>query len=349
MRRQRLDVIQSDGDNKSVKTAQFLHFWSLHNATIIEVLIGLILVSFIYLAFRTFFHEEAEPEQAASVGLNSSEIEKTLQKLIEAQNSQRVGPADVKSPEAAAGAEGGPSAAAVAAALSISGGAAALPAEEVQKFTQQIEEKEKIVLELKKQLEVTQKAQAEAKVNNPDFEKKLKDLESRLAEYEIISEDIADLSFYKEENIKLQKQLAALKNDGTANAIDAAAATASTTVVKESTTTTGSSGLVLGDKVAATDSTQVIAGGAAGPAATPIENSVIDKAIDSQAPKPAENTEAANAIDDELMKEFAMAVKDQNGSSEAAPQQEKVVVEDEKKLVENQNLMGEFENFVKKG
>lgn len=347
-----------------MKTEQFLHFWSLHNATIIEVLIGLILVSFIYLAFRTFFHEEAEPEQASASGLNSADIEKTLQKLIEAQNSQRVAAADVKSPEVAAGVEGGPSAAAVAAALSISGGAAALPAEEVQKFTQQIAEKEKIVLELKKQLEVTQKAQAEAKVNSPDFEKKLKDLESRLAEYEIISEDIADLSFYKEENVKLQKQLAALKGGGAAldgaepkaaepiaavNAIDAAAGAASTTVVKDSATTTQSSSLVLGDKVAATDNTQVVAGGAAGPAGTPIENSVIDKAIDSQTPKPAENTDATNSIDDELMKEFAMAVKDQKGSSEDVPQPEKVVVEDEKKLVENQNLMGEFENFVKKG
>ncbi len=43
---------------------------------------------------------------------------------------------------------------------------------------------------------------------------KARDLEARLAEYEIISEDIADLSRYREENDQLKKELEALKAGG---------------------------------------------------------------------------------------------------------------------------------------
>jgi hypothetical protein len=46
------------------------------------------------------------------------------------------------------------------------------------------------------------------------LEEKIKDLESRLAEYEIISEDIADLSRYKDENVKLKKEIEMLKSNG---------------------------------------------------------------------------------------------------------------------------------------
>ena len=44
--------------------------------------------------------------------------------------------------------------------------------------------------------------------NTPELLSKIKNLEDRLAEYEIIEDDIADLSHYKEENERLKKQLA---------------------------------------------------------------------------------------------------------------------------------------------
>ena len=44
------------------------------------------------------------------------------------------------------------------------------------------------------------------------LQKKLVDLEARLAEYEIIEDDIADLSHFKEENMRLRDELAALRN-----------------------------------------------------------------------------------------------------------------------------------------
>jgi len=323
-----LDVFMRSSDNKSVKTEQFLHFWSLHNATIIEVLIGLILCSFIYLAFRTFFTDEVESESATSSQLNSVDIEKTLQKLIESQAGQRVGFVEGKSDGSGASTTGATGTAQTAA------GASAVSVEEVKKFTQQIEEKEKVVVELKKQLEETQKAQAEAKASSPDLDKKLKDLEARLAEYEIISEDIADLSFYKEENAKLQKELAGLKAGGAAAASPSAGAA-------KVVSADASGGALDAAAVAAAAS----AAAPASPAAPAVENSAIDSALANQPAKPAEGA-VNSSIDDELMKEFAAAVQDQKGAT-AAPA-EKVVIADEKKLEENQNLMGEFESFVKK-
>jgi len=51
-----------------------------------------------------------------------------------------------------------------------------------------------------------------AEKERSDYEAKIKELESRLAEYEIISEDIADLSFFKEENVRLTKELESLRS-----------------------------------------------------------------------------------------------------------------------------------------
>lgn len=42
---------------------------------------------------------------------------------------------------------------------------------------------------------------------NPELKKKLKDLEEKLAEYEIIEDDIADLALFKQENSRLKQEL----------------------------------------------------------------------------------------------------------------------------------------------
>lgn len=162
----------------------FLNFWSRHNTGIIEVLIGLILLTVVYLAVRTFWLRSAELESpaAAPQGADLGELEKTLKKLLENQQ-----------PSMAPGA----------------GATAGVNPEEVQRLKQELADREKALEELK-----AQAAAAPAGVSDADkkaLEDKIKDLEGRLAEYEIISEDIADLSFYKEENGKLQKELEALR------------------------------------------------------------------------------------------------------------------------------------------
>jgi hypothetical protein len=49
-------------------------------------------------------------------------------------------------------------------------------------------------------------------VDIAELNKKIKDLEARLSEYEIIEDDIANLSIYKEENARLKNELGKLKN-----------------------------------------------------------------------------------------------------------------------------------------
>ncbi len=198
---------------------RFLEFWSHYNAAIIESLVALILVSAIYLAYRSFFGSKGtdsfDAAGAGGAAVNSAQIEKTLQKILDQQSSQKV------RPDAAAG---------------------AAPTEIVQELgylKKALDEKEKqIVVLQEKAAQAVKAAQAGsagpsaqdiataasaaaglAEKERTDYETKIKDLEARLAEYEIISEDIADLSFFKEENVRLTKELEAARTAGSSGAI----------------------------------------------------------------------------------------------------------------------------------
>lgn len=175
----------------------FLHFWSQHNTAIIESLIGVILLTGVYLAVRAFLTrgDELAGTAPAAGSADLGELEKTLKKLLENQ-----------APAMAGGA----------------GAVAGASPEEIQKLKLEIAEKETQLAEAKKAAAGATGAMSEA--DKKALEDKVKDLEGRLAEYEIISEDIADLSFYKEENGKLQKEIEALKGGGVTAAAPAAPA-----------------------------------------------------------------------------------------------------------------------------
>lgn len=180
---------------RSVGVEAFLRFWSHYNTLIIEILIGLILLTVVYLAFRTFFGPEEETAGGVGHELNPADLEKTLQKILERQE---------RAPAPAAPQDSAPAA-------SAEGGVPAVGAsDEVARLRSQLAERDQQIADIKAA------ASAPASAGLADDEKKtyedrLKDLEARLAEYEIISEDIADLSFYKEENSKLQKEISSLK------------------------------------------------------------------------------------------------------------------------------------------
>lgn len=177
----------------------FLRFWSHYNTTIIEVLIGLILLTVVYLAFRSFFGPD-ESEAEASSGMNETKVadlEKTLQKILEKQ-APLMGVAE------AAGVEKAPGEAP---------GGGAVSEQQLTELKAQLEEREKELSAVREEAEKL-KAEGTGGLSGDEktsYEAKLRDLQARLAEYEIISEDIADLSFYKEENAKLQAELKALK------------------------------------------------------------------------------------------------------------------------------------------
>lgn len=299
----------------AVNVEQFLSFWSRHNTHIIEVLIGLILLTVVYLAFRLFFGGEAS--EAASVGaLGTADLEKTLQRILENQS--------VSAPAA--------------------GGS-----EEIEKLKAQIAEKEKALEELKQAAPADGGAPAAdsgaadaLNAEKKKLEEKVKDLEARLAEYEIISEDIADLSFYKEENGKLQKELESLK----AGAPAAPAAAAPTPIAaSEPAPAPVPEADPLAAMAAAAEAAPVTATGLAEP--TPAaEEPLVATAEPAPAKDPldellAQARQEPPAPTEPMAAEAAPAKKTETAAAPAA--------ESEEPVPDDGKLMNQFADFVKKG
>lgn len=91
--------------------------------------------------------------------------------------------------------------------------AAGVSGEELDALKAQVLERETTINELRDQLE-----KAGAGSDDEDLKIKLRLLEDKLAEYEIIEDDIADLSTYKEENARLKEELEKLKAGGAVEA-----------------------------------------------------------------------------------------------------------------------------------
>ena len=270
-----------------------------HNATIIEVLIGASLVAVVFLAIRSFLI--AKDPGAAGAAL-PSDLEETLKKIIEKANQV-------------------PSAAAV------SGEGGKELVEEISKLKGELEKKQKQIEEIKNSpAAAAAPAGGMSSEEKSGLEAKLKELQAKLAEYEIISEDIADLSFYKEQNAKLQKELEAAK--GGAPAPAAAAGTVSTPPPAEDAAPPSVAPAPTPPEVPAPPSEapaptppEVPAPPSEAPAPTPPEVPASPQAEATAAPAAAEEPAPAveNVIDDALMAEFAAAVEKQKVSAPAAP------------------------------
>lgn len=264
----------------------FLHFWNSHDTVIIQMLVVVILLMVIFLSLRFLFSKDHKDHAEAMNGIGASpgaagvgavpvEIESVLQKILENQSHA----------QALSGQGGGGNPAEVAA---LQG--------EMQKRQERVRDLEKEVADL--QAEMANNAKKAAGLDPVVLKETVTRLESRLSEYEIISEDIADLSFYKEENVRLQAELAKMKM--------------------------------------------------APPAAVSAPASVeVSQAVDQPAQEsaPASGGDAAStSIDDDIMAQFAAAVEEQKAAKAAknmAPPVQKPQVDGE--------LMGQFEEFVKKG
>lgn len=293
-----------------MKVEKFLEFWSHNNTLIIELLIGVVLLMSIYLAYRGFFgaKEEGTPSGGSSTsGIDITEIEKSLQKILENQKNV------VSAPVVQTGSDS---------------------SEEVGALKGALSDKEKELALLKQQLELQAKkaqeelatAKAAAASGGGDtkaLETKIKDLEVRLSEYEIISEDISELSKYKEENLKLKNQLKELKGGGGGEpAAEPQSAPAAEPPAPE----------VQAEPAAA--ESQPAPTEAAAPAPTEVPA--------AQGTPSGEQASGGGVVDDDLMKEFAAAIADQKSGT---LDQAKAATS---KDGENTQLLGEFENFVKK-
>ncbi len=360
----KLDPQRSLFNYIKVTVEKFLIFITSHNTTIIEVLIAVVLLTALFLGIRWFLLAK-DPEPAG--GANLAELEESLKKII-------------------AQAGNVPGAGVVAAA----GGN-----EETQKLSTEIAKLKSDLEKKQKEIEsISANAAAAISSGGPavaglsgdekiKLETQVKDLEAKLSEYEIISEDIADLSYYKEQNADLQKQLQALKAGGGA----APAATASPPSVPAPS---GPEPTIVGkSKVAEANATNTElvaapepAAAAAAPAPEPAAAAAApapEPAAAAAAPPPAENL-----VDESLLAGFDEAIKSQdptgefdlgrmdvdkmlNEAAEIKLPGDDVDIEkelsgtvDEDKLLkeavtldtvtpEDKRLMGQFENFVKKG
>ncbi len=243
-----------------------------NNKLVIEVLVALVLLTIIAIAFNAFVIGGDDESAGGGLGAGSvSQLEEAIKKILEKANSVQV-PA-------------GASAADLEKLNALSS--------EINLLKTELEEKKGLIQKLE-----STPAKGGGGGDSAELQKKIGELESKLAEYEIISEDIADLSYYKEQFTKLQKENDELKKGGAVAATPSSAATA-----------------------AAPAAVPVAA-----PAPASVEVSVADAIADLPAEaaaivaetKPPEVLDVSSVVDDDLMAEFAKAVEMQKSGGAPA-------------------------------
>jgi predicted RNase H-like nuclease (RuvC/YqgF family) len=283
----------------------FLHYWNTHDTMIIQSLVVFILFLVIFLAVRMLFGKDQTSQgqeygKGDGVALSAgatAEIEKTLTRILENQSQIQ------------SGQQSGLSANFEQSVANNAGASQAVAQAEVSALQVEVKKREDKISSLERQLEQVQtELTNQPKAGPPGdvvvLQEKMKTLESRLSEYEIISEDIADLSFYKEENTRLQAELAKVLAAG-ASAPQAA-------------------------------SPEAVKPAPAAPVVQPAPAAAVEE--------PAETS--AGGIDDDIMAQFAAAVDEQKAASAAAKAAKAGAAD--KPSVDGE-LMGKFEDFVKKG
>jgi hypothetical protein len=339
-----------------VTIENFLHYWSQHNTMIIEGLIGLVILLSLFLAYRSFFgNKEGAADTHASnghAGLDAGQLEKTLQKILEnqhlgsklsanADDHAQVTDAHAAAPIPAT-AEGGDTAA------------------EVVQLRAALNDNSKKMEIMKSQLAQAQEqvtaatAAAAAAGSAPapagdagisseerdELNGKLRDLEARLAEYEIISEDIADLSKYREENDDLKKQIEALKS------APAAAAPATPAAPPAAAPQPPPAAAAAPPPQPPPPAPEPEAP-AAPKLAAPDPEPDLMAAVAEMSPEPAAPAEESSSIiDDDLMKEFAAAVEGQKALDQAADKAGDGSEKATKNPDDTDKLMDQFEDFV---
>lgn len=182
-----------------MKLEKFLTFVTQHNESIIQWLFfGILLLAGTLIA-RSIFSKKEERAAAESGGDLHSALERILAQTTKLESLSVDGLKAASASGAVPGASGGVSESVVT----------ALKAD--------LANREKELNELKAKGGAVNE-QAAAQLNT-----RIKELEAKLAEYEILEDDIADLSLYKEENTRLKGELDRLKAGGASTPAPAAA------------------------------------------------------------------------------------------------------------------------------
>lgn len=154
-----------------------LYFWTTHNASIIQWLLFFICGMSMVLIFRVVVRKKTESSDIKVPDLTN--IEESLKKIIEGATASK--------PAGEAGA-----------AVQVANDPKLLA--DLQSLKASLSEKDAEIERLK--------SATPAATGGPDLSGKVKELEAKLAEYQILEDDIADLTRYKKENEQLKAQLA---------------------------------------------------------------------------------------------------------------------------------------------
>jgi hypothetical protein len=179
-----------------------LRYVSDHNETVFGTLVVLFLVTSMLLLLRQLGSKRAEGDagvsnDAGGAIINIGEIETALKRVLASQSYAAEQAADAAD------------------------GTAPAPVVRVEtdpKLVQALKDRDAKIKQMEAELEQTRSIAAAMAAPTEsaggvdpaklvELEEKLTELKSRLAEYEIIEDDIADLSIYKEENAKLKKSI----------------------------------------------------------------------------------------------------------------------------------------------
>lgn len=178
----------------------FIHYIIKYNEKIIYILGAVIcLFSAIVVWWQVFRKKESHGE--TSVDINLSGIEESLKKILSQTHTaigsiSSSGAAVVSKADAATGG------------VILDGiiGSDGKPITDAVGVKKELEMRAKIIDDLR-----TEVVAVKAQDPSSEFLSKIKALEGRLAEYEIIEDDIADLSILKEENARLKKEIEGIK------------------------------------------------------------------------------------------------------------------------------------------
>lgn len=188
---------------------QAIQFLYVYNEQVIGVTIVLFLLSTMFFLLRSVDEKPPGPVEAR-IDINA--IEGAMKRILESQPVTVAGGAtpaassDAKAADAAAAPPPAPPPA----------GATIVNGPELEALKAELESREKRITALVGELDAAKASGTVSGGGGSDAEKaemkkKLDELQAKLAEYEIIEDDIADLTLYKEENTKLKSQLEELK------------------------------------------------------------------------------------------------------------------------------------------
>ncbi len=366
--------------------------WMKHNATIIEALIGTSLLVTAFLSIRSFMEAKSGPSagvgspSAGAPSIDLAQLEKSLKQIIE--KAGQIPSIAAATSGTAAHASGGNS----------EDGAKLLL--EITTLKSELQNRQRQIEDLKSAppptAAVTTAPSVVSSEEKAALNNQVQELQAKLAEYEIISEDIADLSFYKEQNLKLQKELESFKGGAPAGV---SVSPISPPPASVQPTTPRAEPAIVGKALASEVVKEIIPESPSVAPSIPEAPAVIAAAAEpaiepaptlaaEPAPVGLDTGAAVNtSVDDDLMAEFAAAVEKQKAESAQSGganlgqlDMDKMINEavniqtnlpdidatkalgtelDENKLMkeadalnfisgEDKNLMGQFENFVKK-